>query len=155
KSLTDDAHSKLPADVRAALAVPEPKRNAAQKKLVTTAYLRTDAALPALENEVAALKKNVVVLPTTLVLQERPTPRVSNIHLRGDSLGRGAVVTPPVRAARHALPQSKSPNRLDLARWLVDPQNPLTPRVTVNRMWQHYFGRGLVETENDFGTRGA
>jgi hypothetical protein len=63
-------------------------------------------------------------------------------------------VQPGVPSILPALNASK-PNRLDLANWIVDPENPLTARVAVNRIWQEYFGRGIVETENDFGSQGA
>jgi mono/diheme cytochrome c family protein len=92
--------------------------------------------------------------PTALVLEELPRPRVTTIHLGGDFTRKGDVVQPGVPAVLHPFAAAGPPNRLDLARWLVDPKNPLLGRVTVNRLWQHYFGKGLVETENDFGTQG-
>src|SRR6185436_6621696 len=59
-------------------------------------------------------------------------------------------------AVAPALPETDKPRtRLDLAEWLVDPANPLTPRVTINRIWMRYFGRGIVETEEDFGAQGS
>src|SRR5207247_7432391 len=73
-----------------------------------------------------------------------------------DFLRHGARVEPGIPAVLPGLPAGvKPPTRLDFARWLVDPRNPLTPRVTMNRVWQKYFGRGIVDTENDFGTQGT
>src|ERR1044071_1861777 len=87
-------------------------------------------------------------------MRELPHPRESYIHLGGDFTRKGAVVQPGVPAVLPQLPAGAN-TRLDLARWLVDARNPLTARVTVNRMWQSYFGKGLVDTENDFGLMGS
>jgi len=89
-----------------------------------------------------------------LVMRELPSPRESYIQLGGDFLAHGDRVYPEVPAV---LSRGKKigGNRLDLAKWLVDPSNPMTARVTVNRMWQEYFGKGIVETQDDFGLIGA
>lgn len=110
---------------------------------------------PALQ-QIDDLKKHEPTFITTLVMHERAKPRETHIHIRGDFLRHGVKVAPSVPAVLPALPVDiQQPNRLDFARWLVSPQNPLTPRVTVNRLWQKFFGRGLVETENDFGLQGT
>ena len=93
---------------------------------------------------------------TTLVMKERSQLRKTYVHIRGDFLRKGREVQPGVPASLPALPgNDENPNRLSLAQWLVASDNPLTPRVTVNRIWQHYFGKGIVETENDFGAQGS
>ncbi len=101
----------------------------------------------------AALRRRLPPITSTLVMRDLPEPRQAYIHLGGDFLRHGAPVSPGVPAVLSSAPVTG--NRLDLARWLADPANPLTARVTVNRMWQAYFGKGLVETENDFGLMGA
>ena len=106
--------------------------------------------------QIADLQSKEPVFVTTLVMAERDKPRETHIHIRGDFLRHGIKVTPAVPAVLPAIPtEVQQPTRLDLARWLVTPQNPLTPRVTVNRLWLKFFGRGLVETENDFGLQGS
>lgn len=85
----------------------------------------------------------------------KPAKRSSHLHLRGDFLKLGPEVAPHTPAALPPLkPRGAIADRLDLARWLVDPANPLTPRVTVNYYWQHLFGQGLVTTSEDFGVKG-
>lgn len=95
-------------------------------------------------------------LPTTMVMRDLKTPRDTHLLIRGDFLRPGDRVQPDVPAVLPPLPPSDQPRtRLDLARWLVDRENPLVARVLVNRSWMRLFGRGLVETENDFGLQGT
>ena len=109
----------------------------------------------ALGDAAGRLRSTMVEPATALILEERKEPRQTYVMLGGDFTRKGAVVEPGVPVALPALATSKSPNRLDLARWLFMPGNPLVGRVLANRVWQVYFGIGLVETENDFGTQGS
>ena len=93
-------------------------------------------------------------IPTVMVMEELPTARTSHILLRGEYDKRGAAVEPAVPASLSVGQNPPVRNRLEFARWLVNPQHPLTARVAVNRAWQMYFGTGLVKTVDDFGTQG-
>ncbi len=107
------------------------------------------------QREAALRQEMAAVRPaTTLVLQELPTPRATHVFLRGNHKTLGDKVAPGVPAKLNPLPPGAAPNRLSFARWLVDPANPLTGRVTMNRLWVRTFGRGLVETGEDFGIQG-
>jgi hypothetical protein len=86
-------------------------------------------------------------------MTEMTEPRITTIFERGDFLAPGDRVEAGTPAALPAIPQEGPQNRLGLARWLVDRANPLTPRVQVNRAWAEFFGRGLVASEEDFGTQ--
>ena len=91
--------------------------------------------------------------PTVMVMEELPTPRQTHLLLRGEYDKLGPIVSPAVPASLSAqTPRIK--NRLDFATWLVSPEHPLTSRVAVNRMWQMYFGTGLVKTVDDLGSQG-
>jgi len=94
---------------------------------------------------------------TSLVMAERPkhNPRATHIHRRGEFLRTVAKVSANTPDVLHRWSQSMKRDRLGLARWLVDDQNPLTARVVVNRHWAAMFGRGIVETIGDFGLQGA
>lgn len=81
--------------------------------------------------------------------------RASRVFERGNWLVHGDTVQPGVPAIMAADPEAKFQNRLDLAHWIVSPDNPLTSRVAVNRIWEQLFGRGIVETSEDFGSQGS
>ena len=91
-----------------------------------------------------------------MVLKELPESRETRIQIRGDFLRPGAIVTGGVPEVLPQVqnPDEAQPSRLDFANWLLSRENPLTARVTINRFWQRFFGLGIVETENDFGTQG-
>lgn len=114
-------------------------------------FKKTKIQLEAKEKEEAKLLE---VVPSTLVMEERDEPRVTHILLRGDFRRPGQEVEPGVPAVLHPFPSDQPRNRLGLARWICDPDNPLVGRVTMNRLWALLFGRGLVGTSDDFGLVG-
>ncbi|TWT92428.1 PSD1 and planctomycete cytochrome C domain-containing protein [Stieleria varia] len=126
-----------------------------------TLFPEPDSELARLQAKQEKLQKRQKALqdavPKTLVMAGRSKPRHSYIQLRGDFLDPGADVQPAPPSVLHpwTAPEERPANRLDLAHWINDRANPLTARVQVNRMWQHMFGMGLVETENDFGYQGS
>ncbi len=134
-------------------------RTRAQSAKLRAYYLAEHAPQP-----IRAARKQVLELaqqqrdleesfPTTMVMQELPVPRESFVLVRGQYDKPGERVTAGVPASLPPLPTT-SPDRLALARWLVDPAHPLTARVIVNRLWQAHFGTGLVKTVDDFGAQG-
>ena len=87
-------------------------------------------------------------------MSEMNKSRETKVMMRGDYLTPGDKVTPGTPAVLHAFDKAFPKNRLGLAQWLVDPDNPLTSRVFVNRWWSAFMGRGIVRTQEDFGTQG-
>lgn len=126
-----------------------------QRGLLEKRYLAEDAEFQAFEKAIADENGKVGGMTRTMVLARRAEPRETNLFVMGDFTRKGETVTPATPAVLHAFNKPATPTRLDLAEWIVDRRNPLTARVTVNRFWQELFGRGIVETENDFGYQGA
>jgi hypothetical protein len=143
----------LPEEVREILATPRDKRSATQERQVFN-YWRTTVAEWRAENEtIEALWKEHPEGSRQLTLAERTDdPRVTQILKRGDFLQPDRPVTPGTPAFLHPMPAGP-PNRLTFARWLVDRKSPTTARSIVNRVWQAYFGTGLVATVENLGTQ--
>jgi hypothetical protein len=104
-----------------------------------------------LQKRIQSIKPNTVPVMRELEGEKR---RKTHVQLRGNFLALAEEVTEAVPAVFHPLPQDLPPNRLALAHWLVDEDNPLTARVIANRFWEQIFGIGIVRTSEDFGSQG-
>ncbi|MCE9555935.1 MAG: DUF1553 domain-containing protein, partial [Planctomycetes bacterium] len=137
------------------------------EKRLRTHYLKTVCVdtMPQFAATVAEInalrrKRDAIVdkgAPSTFIYKDLPTPRDSFVMMRGAYDKPGDKVQPEVPAFLPPLKKTDSKaraTRLDLAKWLVAPENPLTARVAVNRFWQQFFGMGLVKTSYDFGSQG-
>ncbi|HYM11394.1 MAG TPA: DUF1553 domain-containing protein, partial [Bryobacterales bacterium] len=148
------------ASVRDIAALPPAERAKAQSDKIRLAFLETSAPAEirqpwrSLEDLEIERARFVESLPTVMVMQEMPERRETHILIRGAYDHPGEKVSPGVPAILGPLPAGAPNNRLGFARWLVDPANPLTARVIVNRFWQGYFGVGIVKTVEDFGSQG-
>ena len=150
----------LPQSLPELAAIAPPKRSRAESGKLRRCFLEQHDGEPAGQTWARLLQlredreKMVRSFPTVMVMQESATPRATHVLLRGAYDRPGDVVQPGVPAALFPLPAGAPNNRLGFAQWLVDPRNPLTARVIVNRFWQMYFGTGLVKTPEDFGAQG-
>jgi hypothetical protein len=144
----------LPKPVRDILSIPRAKRSPAQTAAVFSYWRSTVPAFKEANEKILALAKQHPEPATSqMVLQARAEMRDTRLLKRGDWLNPGKAIAPGVPAALHPLPAGAPPTRLTLAKWLVDPKSPTTSRAFVNRVWQTYFGTGLVATSEDFGTQ--
>jgi hypothetical protein len=153
----------LPPTIAEAVKLDAGKRTAEQQKALETYFVEhawsktravvapLTAELLAVENHQAAVEK---AMPTTLIFKERKDERPAFILKRGEYDQHGDKVGRATPGFLPPLPEKAPRNRLGFAQWVVDPNNPLTARVAVNRMWQQVFGTGIVKTTEDFGVQG-
>ncbi|MCX6930007.1 MAG: DUF1549 domain-containing protein, partial [Verrucomicrobia bacterium] len=153
------AYARLPGAVLEILAVAPLERDGPREAALSE-YYRANIA-PELQSErdlLKRLRKDLAEPPSTTVPVMRELAgdkrRTTHVEFRGNYLALGDEVTEGVPAAFHPLPSGAPLNRLTLARWLVDPDNPLTARALANRFWEQIFGVGIVRTSEDFGTQG-
>ncbi len=142
----------------AILAVPSSARNAAQKTALRDYYVA--AVAPQRDFETLTRLRDeandvISALPEVMVMKDLPEPRPTHLLYRGAYDAPRERVEPATPASVMDFSADLPQNRLGLARWLMDPRNPLPARVTVNRYWQLYFGKGLAVTTEDFGNQGA
>ncbi len=157
----DIAQIATPGLVREYLATPADQRAPEQSQALFELYLTAfDPPIQKLQAELAQLKSEEDEFrqrgATTLIMEEKKDSEpVANILVRGNYASKGAQVSAATAEALPHMAPDLPRNRMGLARWLLSRDNPLTARVTVNRIWSHLFGVGIVETTEDLGVKGA
>ena len=156
-SMTPEQRQAMPQLWREIFDTPPAQRTDAQKLVMVTSFVEHAAEHKTHQAVIKKFRAEKPKVDTTMVMREAAKPRRTFLQIKGDFTRDGGDVKAHFPSALHPFKAApdREPNRLDLARWLVDEANPLTARVLVNRVWQQYFGKGLVDTENDFGTQGA
>ncbi|MFP6738770.1 MAG: DUF1549 domain-containing protein, partial [Planctomycetota bacterium] len=133
-------------------------RNEKERALIRDFALGTDSRLQDARDELAAIDRRRKELSgrlvTAPVMEEMKEPRKTHILIRGNYRDKGDAVEPGLPDLFSSDRVAEPGDRLSFSRWLINGENPLVARVTVNRIWQRYFGRGLVGTTGDFGLRG-
>ncbi|MHB8733711.1 MAG: PSD1 and planctomycete cytochrome C domain-containing protein [Terriglobales bacterium] len=151
--------AQVPVELQPVLDMAAGKRSAEQAEQLAAFYRTIAPTLDATRSELATRQKALsdLGIATAMIERERPGfERPSTfLRVRGGYLTPGERVYAGTPAALPPLPPDVLPNRLGLAYWLVDEDNPLVARVTVNRFWEQIFGRGIVETAEDFGSQGS
>jgi hypothetical protein len=143
----------LPDRVRAIISRPRDRRTPAEEAAVFSYWRTTVAEWKDVNDKIEGLWQQHPEGTSQLVLMSRDNPRKTSVLKRGDFLKPTQAVTAGVPAFLHPLPADAPLTRLTFARWLVDRRSPTTARAIVNRVWQQYFGTGLVETSEDLGTQ--
>ena len=147
--------AELPAAVVAVLRTPAAVRTKQQREVLLEHRSGLDPEVVRLKRELTAAESELRdVKPVATLVMREVEPRPSAVYVRGVYTSPGERVSPGVPSALNPLPADAPADRLALARWLVDRDNPLTARVTVNRWWAEVFGHGLVTTVEDFGLKG-
>jgi hypothetical protein len=150
----DAVADPVPAAVREIFAVPRDRRSAEQQAAIFSYWRTTVAEWADANRRIDDLWMTYPEGSNQLVLRPRDRPRETHILKRGNFLAPTDKVEPGVPDFLNPLPPGAPPNRLTLAKWLTARDAPTTARAAVNRMWQSYFGVGLVETPEDFGMHG-
>jgi hypothetical protein len=151
----DAVADPLPSNLRTILAIPRAQRSALQNAAVFSYWRTTIPEWKDENNTIAALWREYPEGSSQLVLNERAKLRATHQLTRGDWLNPGKEVTPGVPGFLNPLPAGAPATRLTFARWLVARDSPTTARSFVNRLWLEYFGMGIVETAEDFGTQSS